>query len=74
MEFFKTPSGRIFVSIIWGLGLAAFFRKSCKDRSCLLIRGPKPNKIKDKIYQFNNRCYTYLPYSVSCKKTGNIPV
>lgn len=74
MSYLDTKHGRIIISIIWGLGLSALFRKACKGRNCLLIKGPNPAEIKDNIYEFNNKCYNYQPYSVTCKKTGNIPV
>lgn len=74
MSYFDTKEGCIIISIIWGLGLSALFRKACTGRNCILIKGPNPAEIKEKIYKFNNKCYNYQPYSVTCKKTGNIQV
>ena len=59
--------GRIILSIIWGLGLAAIFRKVCKGRDCIIIKGPKPNETDNKIYKFNDKCYKYNSYSTSCE-------
>ena len=59
--------GKIIISIIWGLGLAALFRKVCKGRDCIIIKGPKPEETDDNIYRFNNKCYKYNSYSSSCK-------
>ena len=62
-------TGRILISIIWGLGLAAIFRKVCKGRGCILIKAPDPNVVKENIYRFDKKCYKYKPYTVKC--TGN---
>ena len=74
MSFFDSKFGRIIISVIWGLGLSALFRKACRGRDCITIRGPKPEQFERQIYGFNNKCYTYQPYSVTCKKSGNIPI
>ena len=31
-NFLNSKNGRILISIVWGLGLAALFRKVCKGR------------------------------------------
>lgn len=62
-------TGKIIISIIWGLGLAAIFRKVCKGRGCIVIRAPDPAEVKKNIYRFDKKCYKYQPYSVKC--TGN---
>ena len=55
------------VSIILGLGLASLFRKVCRGNDCIVIKGPKLNSVKDKIFKFNDKCYQYEPISTSCK-------
>ncbi len=74
MSFFDSKFGRIIISVVWGLGLSALFRKACVGRNCITIKGPKPQELENKVYGFNNKCYTYTPYSVTCKKSGNIPI
>ena len=74
MSIIDSNIGRIIISIVWGLGLSALFRKACNGRTCLIIKGPKPQQLENKVYGFNNKCYTYQPYSVTCKKSGNIPI
>ena len=39
-DLFKDSKGKIILSIIWGLGLAALFRKVCKGRDCIIINIP----------------------------------
>ena len=60
--------GKILISVIWGLGLAAIFRRVCEGRSCIVIKGPKPKDIDNKIYRFNKKCYKYNSYAAECKK------
>ena len=59
--------GAIIISAILGLGLASLFRKVCRDRNCIIIKGPPLKKIKNKIFKFDNKCYTYEPVATSCK-------
>ena len=64
----KDKYGKILLSIIWGIGLATLFRKVCKGRSCIIMKGPKPNEVDNKVYRFNKKCYKYKAYSTTCKK------
>ena len=60
--------GKIIVSIILGLGLASLFRKVCNERNCLAFKGPKLSDIDNKIYKFDNKCYTFKTEGESCSK------
>lgn len=73
-KLFETRTGRIIMSIVWGLGLAALFQRVCTGKNCIVIKAPHPKDIKDRVFQFNKKCYTYTPYNVSCQKSGNIPI
>ena len=63
----KRP-GQIIVSVILGLGLAIMFSRACIGRNCIVIRGPNPAVIDNKIYQFNNECYLFKPNMITCEK------
>lgn len=65
---FASREGRIILSIIWGLGLAALFRKVCKGRSCIVVKGASPSEMEGKIYSFNDKCYEYTSENTSCKQ------
>ena len=73
IDTLNSDTGNIIISIIWGLGLSALFRKVCVGRNCIIIKGPNPHKIKKQIYKFNNKCYKYTPYIVNCDSEKNIP-
>jgi len=73
-QLFNSNIGRIIISIIWGLGLAALFRRVCKGRNCLIIKGPNPVEVSKSIYEYNGKCYKYSTHNVSCKKSDNIPI
>ena len=64
----STREGKIILSIIWGLGLSALFRRACKGRTCIIIKGPKPSDMNNKIYKFDNKCYKYTAVNTQCKK------
>lgn len=57
----------IILSLIWGLGLALIFKKTCIDDNCHVIKvsplfNHKTNVIKDR----NNICYRLEPYYIDC--------
>lgn len=64
----STREGKIILSIIWGLGLSALFRRACKGRTCIIIKGPKPIDMNNKIYKFDDKCYKYTAVNTQCKK------
>jgi len=56
----------IIISIIWGLGLATIFRNVCIGRNCIVIKSPNLNEIKNKIYNFDGKCYKFNPKITKC--------
>jgi len=64
----NNDEAKILISIIWGLGFATLFRKACKGRNCIVINGPKPSEMENKIYRFDNKCYKYKAINTKCKK------
>lgn len=67
-RFFNTSFGKNLMSILLGFGLASLFRRSCHDRKCYKFVSPNIDEIKNKIYQFNDKCYTYKPNATNCKR------
>ena len=69
-DFFKSEVGIIIVSIIWGLGLAVMFKKSCDGQNCKVIeyRGPPVRETKYHWTYGDDKCYTWHPYVTACKK------
>jgi len=63
----SSRSGSLIVSAILGLGLSMIFRKVCKGRSCIEIRGPKPEELEKKIFGFGKKCYEYKAENVACE-------
>jgi hypothetical protein len=59
-------TGQIIISVILGLGLAIMFSGACAGRNCVVVRGPNPNQIEGKIYNYNNECYNFKPYMSAC--------
>ena len=63
---------RLVISLLIGFGLATLFRKSCTNKKCLKFVSPSANRIKNKVYEFDNEYYKFVPKSVMCdpnKKT-----
>ncbi len=58
-KYIHTENGKILMSIILGLGLASLFRTICKDKNCIIFHAAPLDKLKDKIYKFDNKCYKY---------------
>jgi hypothetical protein len=71
-KFVHTKNGKYIMSCILGFGLATLFRIVCKDKECIIFRAPPLEKIKDKIYNHNNKCFKYDIVSVKCNKNKKI--
>ena len=64
-----TDLGRIFMSIILGLGFATLFRKVCTDKNCLMFNGPIISDLEGKIYKHGDKCYKYSSNTDKCDST-----
>ena len=65
-KIINDENGIILISIIWGLGLSALFRKVCKGRNCIIVKGVNPKKIENKIFKVNNKCIKFNSEITSC--------
>lgn len=71
VELIKTPNGRIVVSIILAFGLACMLRIACKNANMVIIKGPPIKDVEDKLFSFDNKCYSYKTVNTSCKNLEN---
>ena len=67
-EIAKDDFGKIIISIVLGLGIAALFRKVCNDRNCIVVKGPPIKEIEGHVFSFDNSCYKYKAKGTSCNK------
>lgn len=65
-KLLDSKSGAIIISIILGLGLAALFRQACKDKQCIVIKGPSIDEVTNFYYKINDDCYKYTPVVTEC--------
>ncbi len=65
-EKLETQTGAIFISVIFGLGLAALFRQTCKGERCILVKSPDLEEINKHTYRYNQECYKYSPNMIPC--------
>lgn len=69
IEFFKSRVGIVIISIVWGLGLATLFKRSCEGKDCKVIEyhGP-PIKDVEHHWQYDGdtKCYRWVPYVTKC--------
>ena len=66
IQVLKSREGQIMMSVILGFGLATLFRRVCKGRSCVVIKGPKLSEVQEYVYRIEDRCYKYKPHVVKC--------
>ena len=64
--------GRVIISILLGLGLATIFRRVCKDRECLVFNAAPLDKIRNQIFKYENKCYTFQESAQSCDSNKKI--
>ena len=67
INFMKTNTGRNIVSIILALGLACILRIACENANMVIITGPPLENVQNKIFSFDNKCYSYKTVNTSCK-------
>ena len=66
-KFIHTPQGKILMSILLGFGLATFFRTTCQGSDCIIRVAPPTDTLKsNKIYSFNQKCYSFQKNNISC--------
>jgi len=68
MDIFKNKLSKIILGILWGFGLAVIFRYACFGKNCIIYKAPKPASMKNNIYGFDEKCFTYKPTSTQCVK------
>jgi hypothetical protein len=51
--------GRVFISILLGLGLATIFQVTCKEKNCIKFAGPVISEVDGKIFKHGEQCYKY---------------
>jgi len=71
-KFLQSDYGKLIVSVILGFGLATLFRKTCKDKKCMKFKGPAMNDIKEKTYEYDDKCYEFKPRTVECNSKKRI--
>ena len=68
-QLIYSPGGKVFISILLGIGLATMFRKACNERNCIKFVGPSDKELREKTFKFNNKCYTFKTTAETCNKT-----
>ena len=44
----------------------------CKDRDCIIFKAPNINKIKNQIFKFQDKCYTFKENIEKCDNRKKI--
>jgi len=69
----NSPMGKIFISILLGLGLATMFRQVCEEKNCIRFVGPVISEVDGKIYKHGDKCYKYeAESSGKCDETKRV--
>lgn len=64
----KTKAAKVIISILWGLALSLFFKKTCVGKDCVVVAGPPLQEVDKAIYNFGEKgiCHTFKPTLVPC--------
>ncbi len=71
-KFIHSQSGRYISSVILGLGLASLFKRICNGGDCVIYKGIPANEIVGKVFQYNDKCYEFIPIPTTCDNTKQI--
>lgn len=67
MEHVKNdPVAKAILGAVLGLGFASLFRQTCKDGSCIIVRGPSLDEVNAHVYKIEDTCYKYVPKASKC--------
>jgi hypothetical protein len=72
LKFVHSETGRNIMSIIFGLGLATFFRQICSGKNCIVSKAPPLEEIEDKIYKFDGKCYKIEKNAEKCNNQKKV--
>ena len=62
----RSDNGKLIISIIIGLGLAALFHQACKDRNCVIITAPSIQQVHGNIFKHKGKCYKFKSKEAKC--------
>lgn len=65
-KFLGSKTGKYVASVLLGFGFAAIFRTVCKGDNCIIFYAPPLEKIEDKIFKQDGKCYSYQLVSTKC--------
>lgn len=65
-QLFKTKTGKVVLSVIWGIGIAALFYMATKNGGLMVVKAPNAEEVQSNVYQFEKDCYTFSPYPAKC--------
>ena len=65
-NFIYTDMGRLLSCFIIGLGLSLMLRNVCDGPECVIVEGPPIADVEDKVFKFDEKCYTYKAVASSC--------
>ena len=71
-KFIHSKTGNVMSSIILGIGLATLFRKICNNGKCVIYKGPPIDEIVGKVFEYNDKCYSFIPVPVMCDNSKQI--
>jgi len=68
-EWIHKENSKYIISIIMGLGLAALFRKACKDGACIHFESPPMKDLTGgNVYKYGDECYNYNVSTIKCNQ------
>jgi hypothetical protein len=59
-SLFKTKTGKVVLSVLWGLGIAALFYKVCENAGCFVMNEHTDPSVESHIYEFRKECFNGL--------------
>ena len=66
-KLLNSRRGKIILSIMWGVGLAALLcYQVCDGPQCIVFQAPSVKEIKSNVFHQDGNCYNFVPYSVPC--------
>jgi hypothetical protein len=66
MDIFNNRIVIIFISLLWGIGLAILFRKICTNDQCVIVKVPPQFSEVGHVIYSDGKCFKLHKYDSPC--------
>ena len=80
IDAIKGPIFGSIISFMLGAAIVMVVSPICHGSSCMIIKAPPLNEVKNTVYHIGSKCYKFTPVGMDCPASGvveafeNVPI